>query len=386
MPSPFVPAELEAFRDTVRSYAARRLLPDYARWKSEPYPRERVAELGELGLLGLCTPTEYGGSLGAGGGYLALGVAAEEVARGDFNVTYFLQLNTIGARLLQLCEDEGLKQRWIPSMVTGDAIAAFALTEPSVGSDAARLRCAARRDGDSWVVRGEKASITFAGSADVCVVFCRTGGEGASGVSMVLVPLDAPGVSRQVYKSSTAHLTQRGSLFFDDVRVPLDHQLGGEGAGFVAAMQAFDFNRAVIALACVGAAEQSLDETMAHVTQREAFGRPLARHEGVAFQIAEHLAAVHAARLVAYESLALADAGRPHIIQAAMAKLLGPRSGAEAAHACVLLHGWSGFGEDLPLVQRLNDIMGLEVGDGTPEIMKGVIAREAMGRAYTAYR
>ncbi|MPY93868.1 MAG: cyclohexanecarboxyl-CoA dehydrogenase [Acidimicrobiia bacterium] len=386
MHCPFVPAELEDFRDTLRDYAARRLLADYPRWKTEPYPRERVVELGDLGVLGLCTPGEYGGSAGAGGGYLALGVAAEEIARGDFNVTYFLQLGTIACRLLELSDTEALKQRWIPSIASGESIAAFALTEPSVGSDAVRLSCSARREGDEWVVRGEKASITFAGSADLCIVFCRTGGAGASGVSMVAVPLDLAGVTRQVYKSSTSHLTQRGSLFFDDVRVPLDHQLGAEGAGFVAAMQAFDFNRAVIALACVGAAAQSLDETMAYVKGREAFGRALARHEGVAFQVAEHLAAVHAARLVAYEALALADEGRPHIAQAAMAKWLGPKSAAEATHAAVLLHGWSGFGDDLPLVQRLNDVMGLEVGDGTPEIMKGVIAREAMGRAYTAYR
>jgi cyclohexanecarboxyl-CoA dehydrogenase len=383
---PFVPADLEAFQATLRDYAARRLLPDYRRWEAESFPRDRVVELGELGVLGLCTPSRYGGSADAGGGHLALGIAAEEVARGDFNVTYFLQLATIMCRLLELGEDENLKQTWIPAVATGHAIGAFALTEPSVGSDAVRLTCSARREGDEWIVSGEKASITFAGSADVVIVFCRTGGAGAGGISMLLVPLDRPGVARQVYSSSTSHLTQRGSLFFDDVRVPLNHQLGREGGAFVAAMQAFDFNRAVIALACVGAAAQSLDDTMAYVKQRETFGRPLARHEGIAFQIAEHLAAVHAARLLAYETLALADTGRPHVMQGAMAKWLGPKSAVEAIHACVLMHGWSGFGTDLPLVQRLNDVMGLEVGDGTPEIMKGVIAREAMGREYTAYR
>lgn len=386
MPSPFIPSDLEPFCDTLRDYATRRLLPDYARWKTEPYPRDRVAELGELGVLGLCAPAEYGGSRGAGGGYLALGLAAEELARGDFNVTYFLQLNTIGCRLLEQSDDEALKARWIPAAVRGEAILAFALTEPGVGSDAVQLSCAARRDGEEWVLRGEKASITFAGSADACVVFCRTGGPGASGISMLLVPLDLPGVTRQRHASSTAHLTQRGSLFFDDVRVPLGHQIAAEGAGFVAAMQAFDFNRAVIALACVGAAAQTLDETMEHVKRREAFGRPLARHEGIAFQVAEHLATIHAARLVAYETLALADAGRPHVTPAAMAKWLGPKAATEAIHAGLLMHGWAGFGDDLPLSQRLHDVMGLEVGDGTPEIMKGIIAREAMGRAYTAYR
>ena len=164
------------------------------------------------------------------------------------------------------------------------------LTEPAVGSDAANLTASARRDGDEWVVSGEKASITFAGFADACIVFARTGGPGARGISMILVPLDALGVSRQVYHSAGGHLSQRGSLFFDEVRVPLDHQVGAEGAGFIGAMEAFDFNRAVIALACIGSALQSLDETIEFTKRRMTFGQPLAKREGVAFQIAEHLA------------------------------------------------------------------------------------------------
>ena len=195
MHCPFIPAELETFRETLRNFATRRLLPDYARWKAEPYPRQRVAELGELGVLGLCAPSEYGGSAGAGGAHLALGVAAEELARGDFNVTYFLQLAAIGARLLELSSNEQLKRRWIPAVATGQTIGAFALTEPSVGSDAVRLTCSARRDGDEWVVGADKASITFAGSADICVVFCRTGGEGASGITMLLWRLEVTAVT-----------------------------------------------------------------------------------------------------------------------------------------------------------------------------------------------
>jgi cyclohexanecarboxyl-CoA dehydrogenase len=229
------------------------------------------------------------------------------------------------------------------------------------------------------VITGEKASITFAGSSDVCAVFARTGGEGAGGISLLCVPLDLPGVTRQPVASSTAHLTQRGSLFFDDVRVPADHLVGAEGGAFKAAMAAFDFNRAIIALACVGAAQQTLDETNDHVRTRHTFGQALATRQGVSFQLAEHLAQVHAARLLAYQTLELADAGRPHATEAAMAKWLGPKSSAEAIHACIVLHGWSGFNDELPLSQRLNDVIGLEVGDGTPEIMKAVIAREALG-------
>lgn len=203
---------------------------------------------------------------------------------------------------------------------------------------------------------------------------------------MIFVRLDATGVSRQRYDSVGGHLSQRGSLFFDDVRVPLENQIGEEGTGFVGAMQAFDFNRALIALASVGAASQSLDETIAYAKERHAFGKPLAKHEGVSFQIAEHLALVHASRLLAYQVLALAEAGRPHTAEAAMAKWLGPKHSAEAIHACMLLHGWSGYGNDMPFAQRMLDVMGLEVGDGTPEIMKAIIAREAFGREFAAYR
>jgi cyclohexanecarboxyl-CoA dehydrogenase len=372
----------DLLRDTVRSFALAKLLPDMPRWRAEAFPRELIHQLGELGVLGIKIPEEYGGSDGT---YVALGIAAEELSRGDFNVSYFVQLSTIGALLLSRA-DPSVRERWLPAIASGDSIVAFGLTEPGVGSDAASLTTSGRRDGDCWVVNGEKASITFAGMADACVVFARTGGPGARGISMILVPLDSPGVSRRVYHSAGGHLSQRGSLFFDDVRVPLDHQIGGEGTGFIGAMEAFDFNRAFIALACIGAATQSLDETIEYTKTRTTFGLPIAKREAVAFQVAEHLALLHASRLLAYEVLALADAGLPHTAEAAMSKWLGPKQSVEAIHTCMLLHGWAGYGTDMPFAQRMNDVIGLEIGDGTPEIMKAIIAREAFGREYTSYK
>jgi cyclohexanecarboxyl-CoA dehydrogenase len=377
--------EDELLRDTVWRYATERLAPDYARWESEPFPRERVTEIGDLGVLGLLIPPEYGGSAAPGSGYVSLGIAAEEIGRADFNVTLFLQLSAISAGLLAQGGDD-VRKEWLPGVASGEAVVAFALTEPSVGSDAARLSLTARRDGGDLVLSGEKASCTFAGLADACVVFARTGGPGAAGISMVLVPLDRPGVTRRVYDSVGGKLTQRGSLFFDDVRVPAANQLGAEGVGFVGAMKAFDFNRAVIALGCVGTALQSLAETIAYTKQRTTFGKPLAKHEGVAFPLAEHLSLLHASRLVAYEALARADAGRPHTVESAMAKWLAPKQAAEAIHACLLFHGWSGYGNDLPYAQRHRDIVGFEIGDGTAEIMKAIIARETFGREFAAYK
>jgi cyclohexanecarboxyl-CoA dehydrogenase len=341
-----------------------------------------VVELGDLGVLGLQIPPEFGGS---GGRYVSLGVAAEEIGRADFNVTLFLQLAAISAGLLAQASED-IQKEWLPGVASGEKVVAFALTEPSVGSDAARLVVTARRDGGDLLISGEKASTTFAGLADACVVFARTGGPGAAGISMVLVPLDRPGVTRRVYDSVGGKLSQRGSLFFDDVRVPAGNQLGTEGVGFVGAMKAFDFNRSIIALGCIGAALQSLDETIAYTKQRTTFGKPLAKHEGVAFPIAEHLALLHATRLLAYEALARADAGLPHTTEAAMAKWLGPKQAAEAIHACLLFHGWSGYGNDLPFAQRHRDIVGFEIGDGTAEIMKAIIARESFGREFSAYK
>lgn len=379
----FTPEE-EMFAQTVRRYALERLKADYATWdRGTPFPRERFRDLAEVGISGLRVPEQYGGT---GGSYVSLGIAAEEISRGDYNYSLLVQLAGIGADLLANHAQERVQREWLPRLADGDAVVAFGLTEPGAGSDAANIKTTAVRDGDDYVVTGEKTSITFAGLADACVVFARTGGEGARGISALLVPLDEPGVSRQVGRSPGERLTQRGSLFFDQVRIPSDHRLGAETGGFVQAMVAFDYNRAIIALACVGAAQQSLDETIAYVKERHAFGRPLAKHEGVSFQIAEHLTLIAAARLLAYQCLWLRDRGQPHTKEAAMAKWFGPKVSVDAIHACIILHGHYGYSMDLPFEQRLRDVIGLEIGDGTPEIMKGIIARETIGREYMPYR
>ena len=376
--------EERQFADSMRRYATDRLRPEYARYdRGTPYPRERVRELGELGILGLRVPAAYGGTEGT---YVMGGIAAEELARGDYNVTLFLQLYMISGDIIGGFAGEDVKQHWLPKVASGEAIIAFCLTEPGCGSDAAALTTTATRDGDSYVVTGEKASITFAGMADVAIVFARMGGKGARGIGALLVPLDAPGVTRRVYSSLGERLSQRGSITFDGVRVPAVNRLGDESGGFIQAMTAFDYNRAIIALCSIGAAQQSLDETVEYAKQRHTFGKPIAKHEGVSFQIAEHLTMVAAARLLAYQCLSLRDRGLPHTREAAMAKWLGPKAAADAIHACIILHGWTGYDQDMPFEQRLRDVIGLEIGDGTPEIMKAIIARETFGRDFAPYK
>jgi cyclohexanecarboxyl-CoA dehydrogenase len=374
----------QQFAAALRRYAQERLRPEYAKWdRGMPYPPERRRELAELGITGLRVPAAYGGTQAS---YVMGGIASEELARGDYNITLVLQLSMIAGDILAGHATRAVQQEWLPALASGERVIAFGLTEPGAGSDAAALVSTATRHGDEFVVSGEKASITFAGMADACIVFARMGGRGARGIGALLVPLDRPGVSRRVYRSTGERLTQRGSLTFDAVRVPAENQLGSESEGFIQAMAAFDYNRALIALGCVGAAQQSLDETIEYAKQRHTFGKPIAKHEGVSFQIAEHLTLVAAARLLAYQCLSLADGGKPSAKEAAMAKWLGPKVSAEAIHACIILHGWMGYDQDLPFEQRLRDVIGLEIGDGTPEIMKAIIARETFGREFTAYK
>lgn len=371
------------FRDSVRRYARERLIPEYSKWdRGTPYPRERIRELGALGITGLSVPAAYGGSEAS---FVMAGVASEELGRGDISTTLFLQLAMIGG-VIARHGGEAVKRTWLPGLASGDLVIAAGITEPGVGSDAAAMATTARRDGDHYVIRGEKASITFAGMADACLLFARTGEPGAHGISAIMAPLDRPGVSRRVYQSAGERLSQRGSLVFDDVRVPADHLLGREGGGFYQVMNAFDFNRALIALGCLGAAAQSLEETVEYAKQRHTFGRPIAKHEAVSFQIAEYLTMVEAGRLLAYQCLAHRDQGEPHTKDAAMAKWLGPKVAVEAIHACIILHGWMGYDQSLPFEQRLRDVIGLEIGDGTPEVMKGIVARETFGREFMPYR
>ena len=367
-----------------RDFAVEKLLPSYMRWdRGEPFVKAKLKELATLGVLGLRMPEKFGGH---NADFVTCGVLNEEMARGDFNYTLFLQIEAIVTELLVAFAGEEVQAEWLPRMAAGDSVVAIALTEPSAGSDAANISTRATRVGGEYILSGEKASITFAGLADAAIIMARTGAAGARGISAFLVPLDAPGVTRQVYQNVGARLTQRGSLFLDNVRIPQRYRIGDESSGFYQAMIAFDFNRALIALACIGAAQQSLDETIAYTKGREVFGKPLAKFEGVSFQIAEHLTLLESARMLAYKCLWLKDRGQPHTKEAAMAKWLGPKASAEAIHACIILHGHYGYTMDSPLDQRWRDVVGFEIGDGVPEIMKGVIAREAFGRQYTSYR
>ena len=223
-------------------------------------------------------------------------------------------------------------------MARGEAVLGLALTEPGSGSDAKAMRSTARRDGDEWVLNGEKTGVSLMMAADALVLFAKTAPDaGARGVSAFLVPTALPGVSRTPLVDMGSRGIQRGSIFMDEVRLPADYLLGDQNKGFYQVMQGFDFSRSIIGLMCLGAAEVTLDETMAYVKERQAFGRPLAQFEGVSFPIAEHATLIEAAKWLCYRGLWLKDAGLPHTKEAAMAKYLAPKAAVDAIHECLLL-------------------------------------------------
>jgi cyclohexanecarboxyl-CoA dehydrogenase len=378
----FTPEQDELAR-TVRTFAARELAPRSREWdRTGKFPKDTWRRMGELGLLGLRIPVEYGG---VDADFVMVGIAMEETARGDFSCTYGIQLAALAGEILGKNGHPDVSRRWLPRVATGEAVIALALTEPGAGSDAAALACRARRDGEHWVITGEKSGISLGIAADAAIVFARTGGEKSKGVSTFLVPLDAPGVSRSPLRDMGSHAVGRAVLTFDGVRVPASHLIGAEGSGFAQVMRGFDYNRVAIALACVGVAQASLEETMKYVRERTAFGKPLARYEGVSFPIAEAATQLEAARLFCYRALWLCDRGLPHTKEAAMVKWWAPKIARETIHQCLLLHGHYGYTDELPFEQRLRDVIGLEIGDGSAEIMKIIVARELMGRETLPY-
>ncbi len=372
-------------REVARRFARERLAPGYqAREREERLDPALLREMGGLGLIGPDLPERFGG-IGADGA--TAGIVIEEIAYGDFNVSYAQLLGSLMGGILTRHAPEAIAAAWVPRIVAGEAVVALGLTEPRGGSDAANLALRARRDGGGFRLSGEKTSISFADQADAIVLFARSGQaeDGARGISAFLVPLDAPGISRTRFNDVGSRIIGRGSLFFDDVAVPADALIGREGAGFTQVMQGFDYSRVLIGLQCIAAAQASVDETWAYIRDRHAFGAPLAQYQGVSFPIAEAETVLAAARQLCYHTLSLRDRGVPHTAEAAMCKWYAPKHAVEVIHQCLLTHGHYGWTMDLPHQQRLRDVMGLEIGDGTAQIMKLIIARERVGRIAVQY-
>jgi cyclohexanecarboxyl-CoA dehydrogenase len=368
--------EQQALVETASRFARNRLAPGYrAREKAERIEREVVREMGELGFLGPELPESAGGM---GVDCVTSGLLLEQVSYGDFNVSYVNLLTSLCGQIVSTYAASAEARDWLTKVVSGEKLIAIALTEPSAGSDAARLKLKAVRDGKDFLLSGEKTSISMATQADVAVVFARTGSEvdRARGISAFLVPLDLPGITRTTFDDIGTRPVGRGSIFFDSVRIPADMMLGDENQGFVQVMQGFDYSRALIGMQCMGVARASLDESWRYTQEREAFGKPIGEFQGVSFPLAEAETYYEACRMLCLRTLWLKDQGLPHTAEAAMCKWWAPKLTCEIVHQCLLTHGHGGYGGDYSFGQRYRDVLGLQIGDGTANIMKMIIGRQ----------
>ena len=375
----------KALQETARRFAREKLLPDYQkREKLGVLDRGLIKQMGDLGLLGMDFSEQYDG-MGMDG--VTTGLIAEELAYGDFNISAVPVGISLNGAILERHASDAIKTEWLPKMAKGEAIIAICLTEPRGGSDASNLALKAKLEGDYYVINGEKTSITFADRADAYVVFARTGTpeQGAKGVSAFFIPAGTPGLSATSFDDLGSAIIGRGQVFFDDVRIPVGNRLGDEGKGFTQVMQGFDYSRALIGLQCCGAAQASLDEAWAYTKERQAFGRPIGQFQGVTFPLAEGASHITAIRQLCLHTLALRDAGLPHVSEAAMCKWMGPKYAFDIIHQCILTLGHYGWTKDLPHQQRMRDVSGLEIGDGTAAIMKLIIAREHIGKTAIQY-
>ena len=380
--NPYLDDELRTLSEQAGRFAAERIAPGFQeRDRTRVLDRTLMREMGALGLIAPELPERFGG---LGTGCLAAGVIHEAIAGADLSMSYVNLLSSLNGQILSEHAQPGLAKPWLQRLTQGDALIALALTEPRGGSDAAslRLRMEAAADGSGdWILNGEKTSISAADQADAAVVFARSGKveDGARGVSALFVPLTLPGITRTRFDCHGQRAIGRGSLHFENVRVPGDHLLGALGAGFVQVMQGFDFSRALIGLQVLAVARQALTETWKHVGEREAFGKPLAAYQGVSHTLAGLDTQVEAARLLCLQTLWLKDRGLPHTAEAAMCKWWGPQLAYDTVHQCLLMHGHGGYDRGL-MEQRLRDVLGFQIGDGTAQIMKTIIARARAGR------
>ena len=377
--NPYIDEDLTALAEHARRFAQRRVAPGFLeRDTSRELTRSLMLEMGEMGFIAPELPESCGGQ---GMGCLAAGVIHEEIARADLSISYINLLASLNGQILAEHGQPQVVQPWLEKLTRGQVLLAIALTEPRGGSDAANLQLRVERVGDTYVINGEKTSISAADQADAAVVFGRTGSvdSGAHGVTALLVPMDAPGVTRNRFDCHGQRAIGRGSLFFENVRVPVDHRLGEENKGFVQVMQGFDYSRALIGMQVLGVARVALEETWEYVAQRQAFGKPLSAFQGVSHPLADLDTQVEGARLLCLQTLWLKDKRLPHTAEAAMCKWWGPKLAYDVVHQCLLRFGHGGYDRGV-MEQRLRDILGFQIGDGTAQIMKTIVARTRAGR------
>jgi cyclohexanecarboxyl-CoA dehydrogenase len=375
----------QAFRETAMRFAKEKLAPHYQKRATEDrIDRALMKEMGALGLIAPDLPEQYGG---LGESSVTAGIIIEQIAYGDFNASYVQLLASLMGSMIAQHASPDIAREWLPKVTRGEAIIGLGLTEPRGGSDAANLILRAEKSGNGYRLNGEKTSISFSDQCEAAVIFARTGKveDGARGVSAFFVDLNQKGVTRTHFDDIGTRPVGRGSIFLDDLFVPAECLMAEENKGFSKIMTGFDFSRALIGLECIGPAQASVDESWYYTTERKAFERPIAQFQGVSFPLAEAETQLTMMRQLCYYTLSLRDRGLPHTAEAAMCKWYVPKVTCEIIHQCLLTHGHYGYTTDLPFHQRYLDVMGLQIGDGTAQIQKLVIAREKVGRVAVQY-
>jgi alkylation response protein AidB-like acyl-CoA dehydrogenase len=359
---------------TVREFATQEVAPVAEELDREKrFPYEIVAKLGELGLMGIPFPQEYGGG---GGDSLAYALAVEELTRVDSSVAITLCAHTsLGTQPVYLFGSEAQKREWMPRLCAGEVLGAFGLTEPEAGSDAGNVRTKARLDGGEWVIDGAKQFITNAGT-EISGLVCITARTGEEEISNLIVANGTPGYEQgEPYRKMGWNASDTRPLTFTECRVPEENLLGPRGMGFRQFLQVLDIGRIGVAAMGVGLAQGALDEALAYAKERQAFGQPISRFQAIQAKLADMATEIEATRLLVYKAARMKDKGENFSLTAAQAKLKSGRLAVRCCEEAVQIHGGYGFIEEYPVCRFYRDAKILTIGEGTDEIQQMVIAR-----------
>ncbi|WP_144479195.1 acyl-CoA dehydrogenase [Cytobacillus oceanisediminis] len=368
--------EQEMMRKMVRDFAHTEIAPFVEKMEEGEFPREILKKMGELGLMGIPVPEEYGGSEMD---FISYIIAIHEISRVSATVGVILSVHTsVGTNPILYFGTEEQKKKYVPKLASGEYLGAFCLTEPSAGSDAASLKTRAVKKDGHYVLNGSKVFITNGGEADVYIVFASTNPEaGTKGVSAFIVEKDTPGFivgkdehKMGLYGSRTVQLT------FEDMKVPEENLLGQEGEGFKIAMSNLDSGRIGIAAQALGIAEAALDAASSYAKERVQFGKPIAAQQGVGFKLADMATSVEAAKLLIYRAAQLRSEGQKCGIEASMAKLFTSRTAVEVTTEAIQVFGGYGYTKDYPVERYFRDAKVTEIYEGTSEIQKIVISKQ----------
>ena len=374
-------AEQQLIRSTARDFCEREIVPHAAAWdREEAIDHALLGKLAELGFLAAALPVDHGG---LGLDLLTYTSIVEELGRADSNVRGIVSVSNglYGKSIVRWGTPEQ-QARLLPPLAAGTELGCYALTEPGAGSDPAGLETRAVRDGDDWVLSGQKIFITLGSWAAHALVFARTGDPGARGITCFVVPTDAPGFEARPIKGKLGLRAQdTAELFLDGVRVSDDDRLGDLGSGFKVAMSALDHGRVSLGAGCVGIAQGCLDASLDYATSREQFGRPIARFQLIQELLAEIAVETDAARLLVWRAAATADRGESYTVEASIAKYFASETAVRAANAALQVHGGYGYVDEYPVGKYLRDARVTTLYEGTSQIQKLLIGRALTGES-----